>query len=65
MYANQNFGSEVWLQNEKVLDTPFCPIKIGPFILKMVKCHNPILTLRNFLGIQHANQGDPTKVGTN
>ena len=26
-----------WLQNEKVLGIPFCPIKIGHLILKMVK----------------------------
>jgi hypothetical protein len=37
MYANQGFGSEAWLQNGKVLDTPFCPIYIGPLILKMAK----------------------------
>jgi hypothetical protein len=37
MYANQGFGSEAWLQNGKVLGIPFCPIYIGPLILKMVK----------------------------
>jgi hypothetical protein len=37
MYANQGFGSEAWLQNGKVLGTPFCPIYIGPLILKMAK----------------------------
>ena len=30
-------GSEACLQNEKVLGTSFCPIYIGPLILKMVK----------------------------
>ena len=34
MYANQGFGSEAWLQNGKVLGTLFCPIYIGPLILK-------------------------------
>ena len=37
MYANQGFGSEAWLQNGKVLGTQFCPIYIGPLILKMAK----------------------------
>jgi hypothetical protein len=37
MYANQGFGSEAWLQNGKVLGTPFCLIYIGPLILKMAK----------------------------
>ena len=37
MYGNQGFGSKTWLQNGKVLDTPFCPIYIGPLILKMAK----------------------------
>jgi hypothetical protein len=37
MYANQGFGSEAWLQNEKVLGTLFCPIYIDPHILKMAK----------------------------
>ena len=37
MYANQGFGSEAWLQNGKVLGTPFYLIYIGPLILKMVK----------------------------
>jgi hypothetical protein len=37
MYANQDFGSKAWLQNEKVLGTPFFPIYIGPLILKMAK----------------------------
>ena len=37
MYTNQGFGSEAWLQNGKVLGTPFCPIYIGPLILKMSK----------------------------
>jgi hypothetical protein len=37
MYANQGFGLEAWLQNGKVLGTPFCPIYIGPLILKMAK----------------------------
>jgi hypothetical protein len=37
MYANQGFGSEAWIQNVKVLGIPFCPIYIGPLILKMAK----------------------------
>ena len=37
MYANKGFGSEAWLQNVKVLGTLFCPIYIGPLILKMAK----------------------------
>jgi hypothetical protein len=37
MYANQSFGSKAWLQNGKVLGTPFCLIDIGPLILKMAK----------------------------
>jgi hypothetical protein len=37
MYANRSFGLEAWLQNGKVLGTPFFPIYIGPLILKMVK----------------------------
>ena len=37
MYANQGFGPEAWLQNGKVLGTPFYPIYIGPLILKMAK----------------------------
>jgi hypothetical protein len=37
MYSNQDFGSEAWLQNGKVLGTLFCPIYIGLLILKLAK----------------------------
>ena len=37
MYANQGFGSEAWLQNGVPNTFPFCPIYIGPLILKMAK----------------------------
>ena len=37
MYANRSFSLEAWLQNGKVLGTPFCTIYISPLILKMAK----------------------------
>jgi hypothetical protein len=37
MYANQGFGSKAWIQNGKVLGTPFFSIYISSLILKMAK----------------------------
>jgi hypothetical protein len=49
---------EAWLQNVKVLGTIFCPIYIGPFILKLAKhivmsmhacCANKLILIVNVI----------------